>query len=164
MTQEALWWEPGPAADPGPQPFATLVPDWLWAATPWLNPTRVSPFAKLEPCQRCREPILRAQDGNVQEAFQVRVDPYLLTARHEMEEVLAGRLTAELWTSTGPRPPRILTRDQWRLAEVPGTTRRLVVPRHVCGRITGVVLPWEIIYSRVYAMTPRHGGLAEPPF
>lgn len=166
MNQEALWWEEAPAADPGPQPFATWVPDWLWAAAGWLNPVRLSPLAKLEPCQRCHEPILRAQDGTVQEAFQLRVDPRLLTPAAELEEVLAGRLTVELATSAGPRPPRLYSRDQWRMADTPGRPRPLVVPTHGCGRITGVELPWEMIYPQTYRMTKSHGenGLAEPPF
>lgn len=167
MTQPVLWdfpeEEKPPPAAPEPQPFHTPLPEWLWARLGELNPARASALAILEPCAWCREPTLRAQDGNVQGAIRVRVDPRLLDAGAELGEVLAGRMTAELWPSHGARPPQVFTRDQWRIQEAPGTTRRLVVPVHLCGQKVGVALPWELIYPYVYRMTQSH-GLAEPPY
>lgn len=165
MSQEALWEPLSVPEGLPPQPFATWLPDWLWAALEWVNPGRVSPLAKLEPCPRCFEPTLRAQDGNVGLISELRVDPRLLNAQWELEQVLAGRLTAELWVSTGPRPPMVYSRDQWRITDSPGTTRRLVVPVHHCGEMPGVDLPWEMIYPSVYALTRSHDvGEQAPPF
>lgn len=163
--QEALWaLEEAPEELP-PQPFAVSVPEWLWAAVQHINPGRVSPLAKLEPCRHCLQPILRAQDGNVGLISEVRVAPRLLTAQWELEELLAGRTTAELWVSQGPRPPMVYTRDQWRIKDSPGTTRRLVVPTHHCGVFSGVELPWEMIYANVYALTRSHAMESDPaPF
>lgn len=162
MTQEALWAPQEPPEELPPQPFATELPAWLWASLEWLNPPRVSPLAKLEPCRTCRQPTLRAQDGNVGLIAELRVDPRLLTAGWELEEVLAGHLTAELWVSTGLRPPMVYSRDQWRIRDSPGTTRRLVVPTHFCEQVVGVDLPWEMVYPAVYALTRSHKTGEEP--
>lgn len=156
MTQDALFAHER-------QPFTTRIPEWLFGryeqVARWGRPVREA--AVLRPCDRCKEPVLTAEDGNWCGVTRITVDPVLLDDRQELLALVAGRTTALL--RVGALGITIATRDHWTTYVAPSRSAGIVVPEHACREpVQAWRIDWSILYPTIYRRTADHD--ADPPF
>jgi len=134
---------------------ADLPAELAWWLEAGGNPARRGEAARLEECDRCAGPVLAIVD-----LWPAEVDPRLLDTAGELEAMLAGRLTWDLWQTD---PVQLVRRDLWRIRAAPaGRTARLVLASHVCFRPLGLEIPWGLLYPR--AKNQYTGEIENAPF
>lgn len=136
---------------------------WLNQLPEWLIPTienqnqRLSPYAHLTGCPRCHKPVLRALDNRWDHVCETRTDLTLLTAKDELQALLAGRTTHTI--EKGITGITITERDRHAIRKTPAhKSRSPVAPQHQCGQPIGYPIPWEYLYPQ------PQGPNNEPPF
>lgn len=138
-----------PKWDPAP-------PQRLRAILRELNPKQLGQLATLEPCEKCRRPVLRGFDGPI----PYRADLVLLDSAGELQAKLERRLTYALYW---PWPLELKVRGLYDLRSYPPERcAQPVLPEHACGEVDmlGPAIPWEMIYPKMNDEERTN----EPPF
>lgn len=133
------------------QPFNPRLPEWLFARYEDVGrlgrPIREA--AVLRPCDRCKRPVLTAEDQNWCGVTKLTVDPVLLDDRQELGAILSGRVTALL--RIGLTGISLATRDHYSEIVPASRSAGIVVPEHQCrDPVRGWALPWNMLYPTTY--------------
>lgn len=136
-------WDPAP-----PQELRAILQD--------LNPRQRGGEARLEPCERCRRPVLAGFDG----PLPYLADVVLLDSGGELQAKLEHRLT---WALYWPWPLQLKARGLYDLRQYPPERcRQPVLPDHRCeaADMLGPQIPWALLYPKM--LEPLRDSV--PPF